>query len=317
MTIPKYFISCDWGTTNFRLRLVETNSLKVIEEYRTKQGVRRVYEKFTLQSEMNQKDFFSNYLKEQLLEFPKEHQNNIIVIAGMASANIGLQELPYANLPINPEKNNLFWKHLTLENGLNILLISGVKSEFGMMRGEEVQAIGLADLLKTHKKGILLLPGTHSKHIIYENSVFTELKTYMTGELFEVLSKKSILKNSVSKNSWSEKRKEVFKKGVQLGFDGHLTSNLFSIRAQHIINNAKKKNNYYVLSGMLIGEELSYLSKTDRTVFLAASEPMLSMYELALEDVLIPNKLVKFNEDNLEQAFLKGQKHILLQHVKQ
>ena len=68
---------------------------------------------------------------------------------------------------------------------------------------------------------------------------------------------------------------------------------------------------------MLIGEELSYLSKTDRTVFLAASEPMLSMYELALEDVLIPNKLVKFNEDNLEQAFLKGQKHILLQHVKQ
>ena len=146
--------------------------------------------------------------------------------------------------------------------------------------------------------------------------MFTKLKTYMTGELFEVLSNRSILKNSVSKNNWSEKRKEAFKKGVQLGFDGHLTSNLFSIRAQHIINGAKKKNNYYVLSGMLIGEELSYLNKTDKKVFLAASEPMLSMYELALENILEKNQLVKFNANDLEIAFLKGQKNILLQYVK-
>ncbi|MDX6747903.1 2-dehydro-3-deoxygalactonokinase [Polaribacter sp. PL03] len=316
MTIPKYFISCDWGTTNFRLRLVETDSLKVLQEHKTKQGVRRVYEKFTLQSEFSQKIFFSNYLKEQLKEFPLEHRKSIIVIAGMASANIGLQELEYADLPINPNKNDLSWKHLLLENGLDVLLISGVKSELGMMRGEEVQAVGLSELLEPYKKGVLLLPGTHSKHIVYENEMFTKLKTYMTGELFEVLSRRSILKNSVSKNTWSEKRKIAFTKGVQSGFDGHLTSNLFSIRAQHIINGAKKKNNYYVLSGMLIGEELSYLKKVNETVFLAASEPMLSMYELALKTILKENQLVKFNANNLEKAFLKGQKNILLQYVK-
>lgn len=316
MRIPKYFISCDWGTTNFRLRLVETSSLKVVQEHKTKQGVRRVFEKFSQQTILNQKDFFSNYLLAQLQEFPKEHQNHTIVIAGMASANIGLEELPYADLPINPLKNDLFSKQISIKNDVEVILISGVKSDAGMMRGEEIQAVGLSDLLAPHKAGILLLPGTHSKHIVYENEMFTKLKTYMTGELFEVLSNRSILKNSVSKNNWSEKRKEAFKKGVQLGFDGHLTSNLFSIRAQHIINGAKKKNNYYVLSGMLIGEELSYLNKTDKKVFLAASEPMLSMYELALENILEKNQLVKFNANDLEIAFLKGQKNILLQYVK-
>ena len=316
MRIPTYFISCDWGTTNFRLRLVETSSLKVVQEHKTKPGVRRVFEKFSQQTILNQKDFFSNYLLAQLQEFPKEHQNHTIVIAGMASANIGLEELPYADLPINPLKNDLFSKQISIKNDVEVILISGVKSDAGMMRGEEIQAVGLSDLLAPHKAGILLLPGTHSKHIVYENEMFTKLKTYMTGELFEVLSNRSILKNSVSKNNWSEKRKEAFKKGVQLGFDGHLTSNLFSIRAQHIINGAKKKNNYYVLSGMLIGEELSYLNKTDKKVFLAASEPMLSMYELALENILEKNQLVKFNANDLEIAFLKGQKNILLQYVK-
>ena len=316
MSIPTYFISCDWGTTNFRLRLVETASLKVLQEHKTKQGVRRVFDKFTQQQTLNQKDFFANYLLEQLQEFPKEHQKHTIVIAGMASANIGLQELPYADLPIHTLKNDLFFKHILLKNNTKVLLISGVKSDAGMMRGEEIQAIGLSDLLTSYKAGILLLPGTHSKHIVYENEMFTKLKTYMTGELFEVLSSRSILKNSVSKNSWSEKRKEAFKKGVQLGFDVHLTANLFSIRAQHIINGAKKKNNYYVLSGMLIGEELSYLNKTNKKVFLAAAEPMLSMYELALENILEQNQLVKFNANDLEKAFLKGQKNILLQYVK-
>ena len=316
MIIPTYFISCDWGTTNFRIRLVETNSLKVIAEHQTKQGVRRLYEKFLEQKEYTQTHFFSNYLKEQLKSFPSEHQNHPIVIAGMASANIGLKELSYANLPINPLENDLVWESLVLENGLEVILISGVKSSAGMMRGEEIQAVGLADLLAPYKNGILLLPGTHSKHITLKNNCFTALKTYMTGELFEVISKASILKVSVAKNNWNPKRLQAFKKGIQLGIDGNLTANLFSIRASHIIEKTKKKDNYYTLSGMLIGEELAYLQKVNDTVFLAASEPMMSMYEIALEIILKPNQLVKFNGSILENAFLKGQKNILLQHVK-
>jgi 2-dehydro-3-deoxygalactonokinase len=316
MSIPKYFISCDWGTTNFRLRLVETDSLKVIAEHKTKQGVRRVYENFLLQKEINQKDFFSNYLKEQLKKIALEHQNHTIVIAGMASANIGLKQLGYASLPIDPKKNDLIWESLILENGLHILLISGVKSDFGMMRGEEIQAVGLTDLLVPYKKGILLLPGTHSKHIKFENNSFTSLRTYMTGELFEVLSKRTILNNSVSKNSWSKKRVKAFKQGIQLGLNGDLTANLFSIRAKHILEKTKMKDNYFVLSGMLIGEELSYLKSVKDTVFLAASEPMLDMYEVALETILEPKQLVKFNGQVLENAFLKGQKNILLEYVK-
>ena len=46
MKIPDCFISCDWGTSNFRLRLVETKTLNVLVEHKTDQGVKNVYQKF-------------------------------------------------------------------------------------------------------------------------------------------------------------------------------------------------------------------------------------------------------------------------------
>ena len=80
-----------------------------------------------------------------------------------------------------------------LPSGAGILLISGIKSDLGMMRGEEVQAIGLEEQLRPHGDGVLLLPGTHSKHLTYRKEAFTALQTFMTGELFEVLSRKKTI----------------------------------------------------------------------------------------------------------------------------
>ena len=38
------FLSCDWGTTAFRLRLIETESIRVIAEESTKQGIAETYQ---------------------------------------------------------------------------------------------------------------------------------------------------------------------------------------------------------------------------------------------------------------------------------
>ncbi|MDW7692170.1 2-dehydro-3-deoxygalactonokinase [Flammeovirgaceae bacterium SG7u.111] len=311
MSLVNFFISCDWGTSNFRLRVVETNSLKVLAEHKTNQGVKALFEAFQKQKEVDQGQFFATYLKEQIQMLPEEHREHLVVSAGMASSNIGLHELGYASMPLGLSGENLLWEHLNLHNGLEVLLISGAKSETGMMRGEEVQAIGLEEHLSTYQKGTLLLPGTHSKHVIYEQGKFTDFTTFMTGELFEVLTKSSLLSNSVLANDWLPEREIAFKEGLDLGLEGKMSSNLFAVRARHLIKNKIKEDNYFFLSGLLIGDELAYLKGSSNPVFLAAPNPILRLYKLGLDQLVSPDQLVVLEGNALEKALLIGQKKII------
>ncbi|GAB3648630.1 2-dehydro-3-deoxygalactonokinase [Echinicola sediminis] len=316
MSLPKYFISCDWGTTNFRLKLVETDSLKVVEEYKTDQGVKAVYEKFLAQKAMDQRQFYSHYLIEQIKELPTEHQHHPVVAAGMASSNMGLCELAYGIFPFDSSGEQLLCKRIPLREKQDMLLISGVKGNSGMMRGEEVQAIGLGENLGAYSEGVLLLPGTHSKHIAFKQGIFQDLTTYLTGELFEVLIKRSILSSSVIPGEWSKESEAAFHEGLQVGLKGRLMANLFSVRARDIIGKYKKEDNYFYLSGMLIGDEISYLKNYKGKVFLAAPAPLFSLYQMGLETWLSSQQLSLFNGAMLEGALLKGQRKILKIHGK-
>lgn len=307
----QHFISCDWGTTNFRLRLVETHSLNVLYENRTDQGIKRLYEAFLQQKGTDQQEFFYNYLARQIEKIPNTHREHLVVMAGMASSNIGLHELDYAEMPFKQTGEGLVWRLLSPKNELRILLISGVKSESGLVRGEETQAIGLEKHLSQFEEGILLLPGTHSKHMAFKNGRFVALKNFMTGELFEVLSRKSILANSVIASPWNKNAEKAFKNGIEIGFKGELTTSLLSLRAKDVLDGYDKKSGYFFLSGMLIGDELAYLKNQEKKVFLAAPNSVFGLYKVALESILDKHQLVMFDSKALDKAFLRGQKKIL------
>lgn len=291
--------------------MVDTESLNVLTEHRTNQGIKVLYEKFLEQREYDQTSFFSNYLYSQIQQLENPLQASLVVVAGMASSNIGLRELPYGDMPFDAHGNGLKWEKMLLRDEWEVLLISGIKNRSGMMRGEEIQAVGLSENLSPHKNGILILPGTHSKHITYDDGKFTNLKSFMTGELFELLSKKSILANTVEHSLWGDERKKAFHEGLQIGFAQELSSHLFYVRAKHILENSDKKDNYYMLSGMLIGDELSYLRSWDKPIFLAASEPFNNMYKLALHQFIDKKQLVLFDSRALEKSLLIGQLKIL------
>ena len=56
------------------------------------------------------------------------------------------------------------------------------------MRGEETQLFGALHLLGPDAAdGCYVLPGTHSKWVRLHGGRITELRTYMTGELFALL----------------------------------------------------------------------------------------------------------------------------------
>lgn len=310
-TKPEFFISCDWGTSNFRLRLVNFSNLVIIEEIKTDKGVKSLFKAFQAQKELDRQTFFLNYLYSQIELLPKEHQHHLIVSAGMVSSRIGLLELDYAEMPFNGDGNNLILKHLEIENKINLLIISGVKDTNGMMRGEEVQAIGLENELKKYDDAVLLLPGTHSKHLIYKNGYYTALKSFMTGELFEILSQKSILSNSIIKEDKENISETSFLKGVKLGSQGKLAESLFSIRAKDLFGTTTKEDNYFYLSGLLLGDELAYLKNEKRKIVLAAPATLSNLYKTALDDILGSENYLFLENNIVENAILVGQKIIL------
>ncbi|NJB87846.1 2-dehydro-3-deoxygalactonokinase [Lewinella marina] len=307
-----YFISCDWGTTNFRLRAVETNTAAVRAEWNTDQGIRATNEGFLASGQAGRFDFFAAYLSEQIDQLPAEYRRAPMVASGMASANIGMCELPYANLPINPSGDNLITRRFTLPAGNDLLLISGVRTADSIMRGEEVQALGL--MANMPDDGTLILPGTHSKHLTYEGGAFTDFSTYLTGELFALLTNHGILSGSVAAGPFDAAAEAAFGEGVEQGRSGSLSRSLFGVRVRQVVHGHTPETNYYYLSGLLLGEELGGLANTQGTVYLAAAEPVFSLYHRALTTLVVSDRLRSFGGDALESALLAGQIKILLQH---
>jgi 2-dehydro-3-deoxygalactonokinase len=313
MILSTHFISCDWGTTNFRLRLVTSDSLTVLAEHTTDLGVRILNEQFTQGGGADRLTFFATYLRTQLANLPSVHDGAPIVISGMASANIGMRDLAYGDLPIGPGATSFVFEDITPWPNQLVRLISGIKSATGMMRGEEIQALGLLEIMGKSKDGVLLLPGTHSKHLTFKNGQFTDFTSFMTGELFEIISQKSILANSVAPGEWNARTGDCFREGVLTGYNSGFSSNLFAIRAGQILRQTDAKDNFYQLSGLLIGDELAHLpEEKSKEIYLAGSGPLLRLYRYALEILGNGDRLTVFDEKILGEALLSGQREILM-----
>lgn len=312
MLLPTHFISCDWGTTNFRLRVVRTATLETVATVPSGHGVRALNVRFAAAKRTDRAAFFAAYLRGRLEALPAAHRGHPVVVSGMASANIGMRELPYGELPLGRGGEGLIFRDLTGWPGRQLRLISGLKSATGMMRGEETQALGLLEVLPPGEDGTLLLPGTHCKHLRYAGGCFTAFTSFMTGELFEALSAHSILAQSVEEGAWNARAGEVFADGVRAGFTGGAAAHLFSVRAGQVLRGAPGVEGYYRLSGLLIGDELRSLPAAGAgVVYLAGSGALSRLYHRALEVVRPNGRLVVYKEEVLDRALLTGQRILL------
>src|SRR5205085_11075608 len=120
---------------------------------------------------------------------------------GMASSSIGMKELPYADLPFLLDGHSAYseWINGGPVIANPILLISGVQHAGDVMRGEETQLTGVSSMTDAPDGDMLyIFPGTHSKHITVINNRITYFSTFMTGEVFDLLVKHSILSQAVT-----------------------------------------------------------------------------------------------------------------------
>jgi 2-dehydro-3-deoxygalactonokinase len=308
----KSFISVDWGTSNLRIRLVSIPTLDIIEEISSNNGIKTIYQKWLLEGG-DREMFFLNFLQNQLLQFTSQLVPSMkVIVSGMASSSIGLRELPYAYLPIATSGEGLNIKSIKSDD---LLLISGVRSDSDVIRGEETQLVGLFEEDDNHQKLIFILPGTHSKHVYCEHGMIVNCKTYMTGELFEVIAKHTILNSSIEQGTRIEPQWEAFEAGVKKAQNGNsLLNSLFKIRTNIVFEEMNHVENYYYLSGLLIGDEIkSLVSYPSDKIKLCAGGKLYELYKRAIDIIGLSAKTHVVNKETADKAVVLGQFRILKQ----
>ena len=132
----------------------------------------------------------------------------------------------------------------------------------------------------------------------------------MTGELFDLLSNKSILSASVKKNDEEQSNYDrFFAEGVQKGITSNLMNSIFHVRTNQLFGKASPEENYYYLSGLLIGHELRELSRNRETsVTLVCGTALKKAYMSALGILELSGQLQYKDAD---VALINGQRKIL------
>ncbi len=285
------WIAVDWGTSFFRAYLIENE--EVICTAKTNDGM-----KFVQNNKFE--ETFVNLIEPWL-----DYKYKIEVLAsGMVGSKQGWMEAPYQKTPCN--LNNIeFISPTVKDNRFSLKIFSGIShiNESDVMRGEETQIAGfLYD--NPNFKGSICLPGTHSKWVKIENGNIINFKTFMTGELFEIISKNSVLIHSVTsnkilKNELIKAVDEIFKKPEFFG------NALFQLRADDLINSRGSEFYKSKLSGYLLGLELlgSQVFWEKKNIVLIGNADLLELYEYILQ-----NKVNSIRSILSKDMVLKGLK---------
>ena len=261
-------IIVDWGTSNFRAQVLN-EKLEEVHSISSNEGMLQI-----------QENEFHAYLINILKDYLEE--NSIIIMSGMVGSMNGWIETPYV---VCDTSLSLLSKELVKIPNIkeNIYIVPGVKSlknnKIDLMRGEEVQVFGALKLLNK-KDAMFILPGTHSKWVEVRGEKIIDFKTNMTGEVFNLLSSKSLLSKSISSHVINEK---TFKKGLELSFtDTGLLNQIFQARAQASL--LGENNVYSFLSGIIIGNEIKEMSKVYecKEVIVVGSSSLNDLYTQAL-----------------------------------
>jgi len=305
-----YFLSCDWGTTFLRVRLVDIKQKKVLLEEASFDGILNTFNSWQQTGKPDGQPRTDFYLA-KIAGCIKELEPRIgsplggvkIIISGMASSSAGFVTVSYAGVPLSTDGSGLKTAIIKANDQFrhDCLVISGVKTNDDIMRGEETQLIGCTDRVKN---GLFIFPGTHSKHIRVRDDQITGFKTYMTGEFFELLSRSSILKNSVKASTPDDSNLQVFKKGVQDAVRENLLHSAFTVRVNDLFDIFTRQQNFAYLSGLVIGTELKdMLAEHAETVNLISAPHLSPWYCAALDELGIK---YAFSANAADKATVQG-----------
>jgi 2-dehydro-3-deoxygalactonokinase len=292
------FLSCDWGTSTFRLRLVDTDKKEISGEIISDEGIAKTYQQWleTGGPEIERIHYYKNKLNDSISKLPGTvDMNTPVILSGMVSSSIGLLELPYQKFPFTWDVSRFVIKKIEGDEKYPhpLFIVSGFKTDDDVMRGEETLLLGCEAGDDSEK--IYIFPGSHSKHVFIKNKTGVDFKTYMTGEIFSLLAEKSIIRNAVRQGM----DEEAFADGFHAAMEENILHSVFLVRTRQLLQQKTPISNYQYLSGLLIGTELRELRGNNCAVYLVCSEHLKQPYLAGLELLDITRGIYYLNADDM------------------
>ena len=281
-------IALDWGTSSARAMLVAPSG-EVLARRGAGKGVSQLAP-----------GAFEDALFDLCADWIEAHDVPILA-SGMVGSRQGWREAPYLAAPCGPDgcAAALTSVALTRAPGRSIHLLPGVSitradGTRDVMRGEEAQVWGChQDAAVTY-----VLPGTHSKWVeVDARSQISAFRTYMTGELFSLLSTHSSLRWQAGASSGAVQADAQFELGLRraLDYSASLSSLIFQARAAALFGDVAAQSVPAFLSGLLIGAEVAsalHEAKPSTGVKVIGEPQLCLLYQAALRVCAVPAEVV-------------------------
>jgi 2-dehydro-3-deoxygalactonokinase len=266
----------DWGTSAFRLWIFAGDGT-VLAERRSDDGMFRAAD-----------DGFAVILERHLAELGVAADLPAI-ICGMAGARQGWREAGYLDTPCNVA--DIIGRALRVDDHpRDVRILPGIAQRDArapdVLRGEETQLLGL--VAEGLRSGVVCMPGTHSKWVTLGAGKVESFSTYMTGELFAVLSRCSILGAAMTGGVDVSPDSPAFLAAAASVLDSRapVSNLLFQVRAGQLLGFAPPAEGAARLSGLLIGLELAGAVTrlgAGTEIVLAASGGLGALYQAVME----------------------------------
>jgi 2-dehydro-3-deoxygalactonokinase len=276
-------IAVDWGTSSFRAYRLD-DSGQVVAQRSAAAGL------------LAANGAFETVLVQQLADWDDE----LILMAGMVGSRNGWREVPYVPAPAGVEAlaAGVCRIEAPLLPGRRVFIVPGMCRPPGegtpeVMRGEETQVVGLLEQLAGAGPHLVCLPGTHSKWVTVAGGCITGLRTAMTGELYALLRRHSLLAALMPPVEEGDgEDAAAFRRGVEAGaHEGGLLNHLFGVRTLGLFGELAAAEASSYLSGLLIGHELrGLLPKDAGLVHLVGTPALQRRYGQALTLMGVPSR---------------------------
>ena len=264
------WIAVDWGTSNLRAWAMGADD-RVLAEATSDDGMGRL-----------PREGFEPALLRLIAPWLSERPP--VVACGMVGSRQGWCEVPYRTVPCPPLDRDALALAPVTDPRLRVSIAPGLKQvqPADVMRGEETQIAGVLRLMPGYD-GVICLPGTHSKWAHVSAGEVVSFQTFMTGELFALLSEQSVLRHGMQGDGWDD---AAFDTGVSdaLSRPERIGARLFALRAEGLIAGLSPQAARARLSGLLIGTELAAAKPywLGQRVTLVGAETLSAAYARAL-----------------------------------
>ena len=206
--MSKVYLIIDCGTTNLRVTLLDENK-NPVDTVKGEGGVRHT----AIDGHNGRLRTMLHDCMEQVFTRNGYTMADVerCVASGMITSNMGLLEIPHVVAPAGAAELRAAMQEKVFEDiaPFPIAFIPGVRnfagqvdlenfSEMDMMRGEEVEAVGLYKLLAPKGAAMFVLPGSHNKFVAMDaQGRIMGCMTSISGELLDAVTHHTILADAV------------------------------------------------------------------------------------------------------------------------